>query len=78
MTRNAIFEGAWCRVVKVENNNHVEFLIEQQDGRDSLGTIRWGQVTPKYLNEVLAELGQAIDDEQQKVNKAIKIPFKKK
>lgn len=72
MMKTIIFSGAFCRVIRVENGGKARFLVEQPDGFDAMNTPRWGNVTLGRMDDVLNELGTALDAKPATVTPATK------
>lgn len=61
--RSVIFQGGFCRVVRVANSTSTTYVVEMHDGTDALGQPRWvGPVVSTLFSEVLQELAARIDD----------------
>jgi hypothetical protein len=79
MTRTIIFDGKFCRVLKIVTAAQTTFLVEAPDGADGMGHIRWAAAQDKRnVDDILQELAIAIDREQERANALVKVPTKKK
>lgn len=69
-SRLTLFEGNFCRVVKVhldDNMPQTTYIVETQDGRDALGHTRWTtNLDGGRGKQAFEELAEALDKEKQR------------
>jgi hypothetical protein len=65
MTREIIFLGAFCRIVRVEDVPNLlgrtTYLVEEIKGMDGMGQPKWDSPSTGRLPEIFHELGAALD-----------------
>lgn len=71
--RSVMFQGNFCRVVRVEGPTTLNYIVEAPAGKDALGEMRWTNNFPNaQFNDVLSELAAALDAQRREQQAKVK------